>query len=131
MRDEIITAIQKMVQEIIGKPVIIGSVPPLEGYAVGMVSGAPSAIFRKLDSSEEFPVLFNGKSADQAALAVDMERVHYILTTSRALPFSDSWQIYAIETTASPTLIGREENINWVYGSSFRVKFYQRGALNG
>lgn len=131
MRDEIVTAIQKMVQEIIRKTVIIGSVPPLEGYAVGMVSGAPSEIFRRMDSSEEFPVLFNGKSADQEALAADMERVHYILTTSKSLPFSDSWQIYAIETTASPTLIGREENINWVYGSSFRIKFYQKGVLNG
>jgi len=127
MREEIIIAMQQMIQNIIGKPVVIGSVPPLEGYAVGMVSGAPIDTFRTLTTNESFPVLFNGKSADQGAVAADMEQVHQLLTTSKILPFTNEWQIYAIETTASPSLIGREENKNWIYGSSFRVKYYQKG----
>ena len=131
MREEIIIAMQQMIQNIISKPVVIGSVPPLEGYAVGMVSGAPIEIFRTLTTNESFPVLFNGKSADQNAVATDMEKVHRLLTTSKILPFTGEWQVYAIETTASPSLIGREENRNWVYGSSFRVKYYQKGVENG
>lgn len=126
MREEIIIAIQQMIQNIIGKPVVIGSVPPLEGYAVGMASGAPIEIFRTLTTNESFPVLFNGKSADQGAVTIDMEKVHHLLTTSKILPFTNEWQVYAIETTASPSLIGREENQNWVYGSSFRVKYYRK-----
>lgn len=131
MREEIIIAMQQMIQNIIGKPVVIGSVPPLEGYAVGMVSGAPIETFRTLTTNESFPVLFNGKSADQNSVAADMEKVHRLLTTSKILPFTGEWQVYAIETTASPSLIGREENRNWVYGSSFRVKYYQKGVENG
>lgn len=131
MREEIIIAMQQMIQNIIGKPVVIGSVPPLEGYAVGMVSGAPIETFRTLSTNESFPVLFNGKSADQNSIAADMEKVHRLLTTSKILPFTGEWQVYAIETTASPSLIGREENRNWVYGSSFRVKYYQKGVENG
>lgn len=131
MREEIIIAMQQMIQNIISKPVVIGSVPPLEGYAVGMVSGAPIETFRTLSTNESFPVLFNGKSADQNSVAADMEKVHQLLTTSKILPFTDEWQVYAIETTASPSLIGREENRNWVYGSSFRVKYYQKGVENG
>ena len=131
MREEIIIAMQQMIQNIIGKPVVIGSVPPLEGYAVGMVSGAPLETFRTLTTNESFPVLFNGKSADQNGVAADMEKVHQLLTTSKILPFTDEWQVYAIETTASPSLIGREENRNWAYGSSFRVKYYQKGIENG
>lgn len=131
MREEIIIAMQQMIQNIISKPVVIGSVPPLEGYAVGMVSGAPIETFRTLSTNESFPVLFNGKSADQNSVAADMEKVHRLLTTSKILPFTGEWQVYAIETTASPSLIGREENRNWVYGSSFRVKYYQKGAENG
>lgn len=127
MREEIIIAMQQMIQNIISKPVVIGSVPPLEGYAVGMVSGAPIETFRTLSTNESFPVLFNGKSADQNSVAADMEKVHRLLTTSKILPFTGEWQVYAIETTASPSLIGREENRNWVYGSSFRVKYYQKG----
>lgn len=130
MREEIIIAMQQMIRNIISKPVVIGSVPPLEGYAVGMVSGAPIETFRTLTTNESFPVLFNGKSADQGAVAADMEQVHQLLTTSKILPFTDGWQVYAIETTASPSLIGREENKNWIYGSSFRVKYYQKGVKN-
>lgn len=130
MREEIIIAMQQMIQNIISKPVVIGSVPPLEGYAVGMVSGAPIETFRTLTTNESFPVLFNGKSADQGAVAADMEKVHQLLITSKILPFTDGWQVYAIETTASPSLIGREENRNWIYGSSFRVKYYQKGVKN-
>lgn len=131
MREEIIIAMQQMIWNIISKPVVIGSVPPLEGYAVGMVSGAPIETFRTLSTNESFPVLFNGKSADQNSVAADMEKVHRLLTTSKILPFTGEWQVYAIETTASPSLIGREENRNWVYGSSFRVKYYQKGVGNG
>lgn len=131
MREEIIIAMQQMIQNIISKPVMVGSVPPLEGYAVGMVSGAPIETFRTLATNESFPVLFNGKSADQNSVAADMEKVHRLLTTSKILPFTGEWQVYAIETTASPSLIGREENRNWVYGSSFRVKYYQKGVRNG
>ena len=131
MREEIIIAMQQMIQNIISKPVMVGSVPPLEGYAVGMVSGAPIETFRTLTTNESFPVLFNGKSADQNSVAADMEKVHRLLTTSKILPFTGEWQVYAIETTASPSLIGREENRNWVYGSSFRVKYYQKGVRNG
>ena len=131
MREEIIIAMQQMIQNIISKPVVVGSVPPLEGYAVGMVSGAPIETFRTLATNESFPVLFNGKSADQNLVAADMEKVHRLLTTSKILPFTGEWQVYAIETTASPSLIGREENRNWVYGSSFRVNYYQKGVRNG
>lgn len=131
MREEIIIAMQQMIQNIISKPVVVGSVPPLEGYAVGMVSGAPIETFRTLATNESFPVLFNGKSSDQNLVAADMEKVHRLLTTSKILPFTGEWQVYAIETTASPSLIGREENRNWVYGSSFRVKYYQKGVENG
>lgn len=131
MRDEIIAAVQKMIQALVSGPVVIGSMPPLDGYAVSFAGGAPMEIYRNLTTNEDLPIVFNGKSADQNALASAMDAVHYALTTSKVLPYADRWQIYAIETTSAPQLVGREENQNWLYGSSFRVKFYQRGADNG
>lgn len=131
MRDEIVAALQKMIQALVSGPVVIGSMPPLDGYAVSFAGGAPMEIYRNLMTNEDLPVVFNGKGEDQQAVADAMDRVHLALTTSKALPFSARWQIYAIETTSAPQLIGREENRNWLYGSSFRVKFYQRGANNG
>ena len=131
MRDEIVAALQKMIQALVSGPVVIGSMPPLDGYAVSFAGGAPMEIYRNLMTNEDLPVVFNGKGEDQQAVADAMDRVHLALTIAKALPFSARWQIYAIETTSAPQLIGREENRNWLYGSSFRVKFYQRGANNG
>ena len=129
MREEIITAMQQMIQGIIDKNVVVGSIPPLNGYAVGAVGGSPIETFRPLTSNENLPVLFNGKSSNQQVLMRDMERVHHILTTSKVLPYNENWQIYAIETTSAPNLIGREQNKNWIYGSSFRGKiFCKKGA---
>lgn len=126
MRDEILLAMQQMIAAITGGTVVIGSLPPLEGYAVSLTGGMPRATFWPLTSDQELPVQFTGKSADQQQLAAAMEAVHKALTTATALPFAKSWQVYAIETTAAPALIGREQNINYIYGSAFRVKFYAR-----
>lgn len=127
MRDEILTAMQRMIEALTGGTVVIGSLPPLNGFAVSFAGGAPRSTFRTLvNSDQELMVQFTGKSADQQQLASTMDAAHWALTTSPALPFSDGWQIYAIETTSAPALIGREQNINYIYGSSFRVKFYAR-----
>ncbi|WP_282146819.1 hypothetical protein [Ruthenibacterium lactatiformans] len=131
MRDEIIKAIQQMIQALVSGPVVIGSMPPLNGYAVSFAGGSPMETFRTLNTNEDLPIVFNGKGEEQETVVQDMDKVHRALTTAKALPFAADWQMYAIETTSAPQLIGREENINWLYGSSFRIKFYARGVKNG
>lgn len=127
MNDDILIALKDMISAIVDYPVVIGSVPPLNGFAVCFVGGAPFETYRKLDKSVPLPVLFNGKGADQQVLSAQMNLVHDLLTTSKALPRADNWQIYAIRTTAYPNLIGREENKNWIYGSSFAIDYYSKG----
>ena len=124
MRTEILTTIQTIVSQILGVQVFIGSMPPLNGYALDFEGGAPIETFRNLTTNEEMPIVFNGKNTDQQLLATNMNLVHRLLTTTKYLPFTSQWQIYAIETTSAPTLVGREENQNWVYGSSLRIKFF-------
>lgn len=131
MREEILDAMRLMISELVPGPVVIGSLPPLGGYAVGFAGGAPLATFWPLTTNEGLPVSFTGKDANQADLAREMEAVHRALTTAHVLPHTDRWQVYAIVTTSAPQPIGREENLNWIYGSSFRVKFYAKGAENG
>lgn len=126
MREQILAAIQQMVAALTDSTVVIGPLPPLNGYAVSFASGAPRATFWPLTSDQEMVVQFTGKNADQQRLATAMEAVHQALTTATALPFAPAWQIYAIETTSAPALIGREQNINYIYGSAFRVKFFAR-----
>lgn len=130
MRDEILEALITMVQGLVSMPVAAGSIPPDEGYAIGLAGGGPLETFRTLESNQSLPIVFNGKSSNQQTVSSEMDAVHFLLTQARNLPFSDTWQIYAIETTSAPQLIGREQNQNWVYGSSFQVKFYARRLTN-
>ncbi|MFR4340053.1 MAG: hypothetical protein DBX91_14070 [Subdoligranulum variabile] len=131
MRPEIVEAVRQMVQALVDGPVVIGSLPPLNGYAIGNAGGAPIETFRCMNTNEEMPLSFTGKNADQHHLADEMDKVLLALTTARALPSTAAWQVYAIETTSAPQLIGREENSNWIYGSSFRIRFFAKGASNG
>lgn len=131
MRNEIIETLQRMIQALVAKPVVIGSIPPLDGYAISFAGGAPIETYRNLTTNEELPVVLNGKGENQEVVAAEMNRIHKALTTSKILPFSTRWQIYAIETSSAPQLIGREENKNWVYGSSFRMKFFAKEEKNG
>lgn len=126
MRSEILTAFKKMVEALTGKAVVIGSLPPLNGFAVSFAGGFPRAAFWPLTSDQDLPIQFTGKGANQQELSALMDVVHTSLTTAQNLPFAESWQVYAIETTSAPQLIGREENQNYIYGSSFRIKFYAR-----
>lgn len=128
MNNEVLQAVQQMIGGIIGTLPVIGSMPPNEGFAVSFVGGSPSGTYRALDKAITLPVLFNGKSEDQEALSAAMNAAHQALTTSKTLPYADGWQIYAIRTTSFPNLIGREQNKNWVYGSSFAVDYYAKGA---
>lgn len=126
MRSEILTAFKKMVEALAGKAVVIGSLPPLNGFAVSFAGGFSRAVFWPLTSDQELPIQFTGKGANQQELSDLMDVVHISLTTAQNLPFAKDWQVYAIETTSAPQLIGREENQNYIYGSSFRIKFYAR-----
>lgn len=127
MRDAVLEAIRLMIAAITGQPVVIGTLPPLGGYAVSFEGGAPLGVFWTLDSHDELPIIFNGKSADQQELAHKMDLAHVKLSTEQHLPYSNTWQVYAIETGAAPRLIDVQDNGLWIYGSSLRVKFYRKG----
>lgn len=131
MRYQILQALADMLGVLLGTPVVIGSIPPLGGYAVDFEGGAPTQVFRNFTTNEDLPIVFNGKLDNQLALASAMDNAHIALTTSTALPFSDTWQVYAIETTAAPRLIAREQNKNYIYGSSFLIRFFAKGGTNG
>lgn len=128
MTTDVLTTLQEMIEALVTYPVVIGSVPPVNGFAVSFVGGAPSETYRDFDMNISLPVLFNGKGEDQQDIANQMNIVHKALTTAQNLPYSDNWQIYAIKTTSFPNLIGREENKNWIYGSSFSIDYYLKGA---
>ena len=128
MYKEVIQAVIDMAQAAAGAKVVLGSLPPDNGIAMtGNASSYP--IFLDIGSNEEMAVVCNGKNADQQIVINQLNAIHAALTRRKDFPATGKWQIYAIETTASPRLIGREQNNKnqWVYGSSLRVKFNVKG----
>ena len=127
MYNEVLQAVIDMAERAAGCSIFTGSMPPDNGIA--MTGNAMSdPIFFDIGSNETMNVLCNGKNRDQQEVINALDAIHQSLTRRKTdFPSGTGWRIYAIETTASPRLIGREQNSQWLYGSSLRVKFNVKG----
>lgn len=123
MYDGILQAVIDMAESAAGVPIVIGSNPP--DNSIAMTGQASSAsIYLDIGSNERMSVLCNAKNGDQQTAIRQLDAIHHSLTRRKDFPTGAGWQIYAIETVASPRLIGREQNpqAQWLYGSSLLVK---------
>ena len=124
--DEILQAVIEMAQAVSELPVVVGSMPPDDGVAMtGQAYSDP--IFLDIGSNERMTVVCNGKSRGQQTIINTLDAIHSSLTRRKDFPQGADWQIFAIETIASPRLIGREANSEWLYGSSLAVKINVKG----
>lgn len=128
MYDEILQAVIDMAESAAGVSIVTGSNPPKNGVAM-TGQAASSTIFLDIGSNERMSVLCNGKNANQKAIIDQLDAIHKSLTRRKDYPTGNGWQIFSIETVASPRLIGREENpeAQWLYGSSLLVKINVKG----
>lgn len=110
-----------MAEDAADASIITGSMPPDNGIAMTGQAGS-DAIFLDIGSNERMTVVCNGKNTDQSAVIRQLDAIHKSLTRRKDFPTGEGWQIYAIETVSSPRLIGREQNSQWLYGSSLLVK---------
>lgn len=126
--DEILQAVIDMAQNAVGVPVLLGSMPPDNGIAI-TGSAAPTSIMLDIGSNERLSVTVNGKHENQQTVVHQLCAIHTALTRRKDFPTGNDWQIYSIETIASPRLLGREQNpqAQWLYGSSLLVKFNTKG----
>lgn len=126
MYDEVLQAVIDLAEMAVGVPIVTGSLPPDNGIAMtGSSSSYP--IFLDIGSNETMNVVCNGKNTDQQAVINQLDTIHRVLTRRKNYPTGTGWQVYAIETVSSPRLLGREQNSQWVYGSSLTVKFNVKG----
>jgi hypothetical protein len=108
--------------------VVFGSDPPDSGICMIQGAGAPTDTHLDKGMLYRLPVVLNGKNKNQSLVLTDLTRIHEVLT--RKLQYQDlstaDCQVVNIATTASPSIIGREQNSQWVCGSSFEISFYWR-----
>ena len=128
MYDEILQAVIDMAEQAAGVSVVLGSNPPTNGIAM-TGSASPQSIMLDIGSNDRMTVLCNGKNGDQKTIIRQLDAIHAALTRRKDFPSGEGWQIYAIETVASPRFLGRESNnrFQWLYGSSLLVKINTKG----
>lgn len=126
MYDEVLQAVIDMAASVVDVPVRTGSMPPVNGIAM-TGQAASETIFLDIGSNERMSLVCNGKNRDQQIIIEQLDTIHKDLTRRRDYPAGETWQIYSIETVASPRLLGREQNNQWLYGSSLLVKFNVKG----
>lgn len=128
MYDDILQAVIDMAENAAGVSIVTGSMPPDNGIAM-TGQAAPQSIFLDIGSNERMSVVCNGKNGNQQTVIQQLDEIHKSLTKRKDFPAGDGWQIYAIETVASPRLIGKEANpqAQWLYGSSLLIKINTKG----
>lgn len=126
MYDEILQAVIHMAEDAANTHIVTGSMPPDNGIAmIGQSASAP--IFLDIGSNETMNVVCNGKNVSLQTIINQLDAIHRYLTRRKNYPHSNEWQIYAIETVSSPRLLGREQNSQWLYGSTLIVRINVKG----
>ena len=108
--------------------IVYGSDPPKDGICMIPSTGAPADTHLNKGMIIRLPILLNGKNADQEKLLNDLTAIHAALT--RKTDYSEfttiNTQIVNIESMSLPAIIGREQNKQWICGSTLAVYFYWR-----
>ena len=108
--------------------IVFGSDPPINGICMIQGPGAPADTHLDKGMVYRLPVVLNGKNTNQLTLLSDLTKIHAELTAR--LNYQDistaDCQVVNIATTSAPSIIGREQDNQWICGSSLEVSFYWR-----
>ena len=129
--DDVLTAVIDLAEQAgVYAPIVIGPMPPDDGISIAWSAGNLNTFMDK-KAAVSMSAVLNCKHTDQQTAADALGRIHTFLNMRKDYPSAPSFQITNIETTGAPVYLGREENSQWLYGSSLEVKFYLRGDFIG
>jgi hypothetical protein len=106
--------------------IIIGNTPPANGIAMFISSGNPNITDLEKGMVYSMHVMLNAKHTNQEIAFDTISDIHQNLTKTKSYPNEEEYQILNISTFTLPTLIDREENGSYIFGSTLNVEFYWR-----
>ena len=106
--------------------VIIGPMPTDNGIAIAWANGTLNTFMNK-NADVEMSAVLNAKNTSQQVALDALGTIHTALNMTKTYPSADNFQITNMETSSAAAYLGREENSQYLYGSSRRVKFFLRG----
>ena len=106
--------------------IVYGSDPPANGICMIESAGGPQDTYIDKGMMIRLPIVLNGKHSNQQTVLNDLTAIHEALT--RRTDYSDlgtaDIQLVNIETMSLPAIIGREQNNQWICGSTLVAHFY-------
>ena len=125
--DDVLNAVIDLAEQIeLYSKIIISPLPPENGISIAWSSGSLNTFMDK-KAAAVMSVVLNAKNKDQEAASGVLGRLHTFLNMRKDYPAAENFQITNIATIGAPTYLGREENNQWLYGSSLEVKFFLKG----
>ena len=106
--------------------IIIGNTPPTNGIAMFVSSGGADLTDLEKGMMYSLHIMANAKHTSQEIAFDALCEIHKQLTKTKTYPNEEEYQITDISTFSAPTLIAREENGSYVFGSTLNVQFYWR-----
>lgn len=108
--------------------IVYGSDPPENGICMMQNGGFTTEDHLNGGELYTLPVLLNGKHSNQQTLLNALTAIHVRLTKTHDHTDlgTEDVQVIAVRTTAAPMIVGREQNNQWIAGSSFEIDFYWR-----
>lgn len=124
---EILASVISMAQETDPYATItVGALPADNGICMTYATGSPSSTFLDKGMAYQKTLVCNAKNTSQQEAQEALDAIHVSLTQTKTYPSGEDWQITDIETVSAPSYLSREQNSQWLYGSSLRVKFFLR-----
>lgn len=126
--DDVLAAVIGLANEVdTYATVTIGALPADNGISMAPASGALNTFMDK-KAAISMSVVLNAKNVNQQAAMDALGDIHTALNMTNIYPSTENFQITNIETNGPPTYLNREQNSQWLYGSSLTVKFFLKGA---
>lgn len=106
--------------------IVYGSDPPINGICMIASGGIPNDTHFDKGMQVKLPVVLNGKYEDQRVLLDDLTAIHEVLTKRRDYSelCTEAIQVIDISSMSLPQIIGREQNKQWICGSTLEITFY-------
>lgn len=123
---DVLQAVVNLINTEPQQTVVIGPLPPDNGVSIAWASNAYNS-FMSRNATVDMTAVLNSKDTSQQAAMDVLGEIHTTISNMKNFPSADNYQITDITTATGPNYIGREENNQWLYGSSLRVKFFIRG----
>lgn len=125
--DDVLTSVISLAEQAdLYSHIVIGPMPPKNGISIAWATGNLNTFLNKKAAVVMSAVFKLQKFRSGNRVGYFGENSH-VFKYAKNYPESDNFQITNIKTTSAPSYLGREENDQWLYGSSLEVKFFLKG----